>query len=644
MNLVIRFVVIVLSLFPLIAHSYIDPKQYGVTAEQRELYLHAQKAIKQNQIDTAKKLMVRLKNYPLYPYLVYAELIKRLPAASTDEIQAFLKQYPNSPLARQLQYQWQLQLAQQEKWQEFLSYYKPSQNPQLQCLQATALYHTSKKQEAFKKASSLWMQGKTQPKVCDKIFSLWEKSGQLTNALVWQRIELALAANEYKLAIYLTTFLPNSARDSVNLWIKVNDNPKKIIQANLFKPHPFTPAIIANGAKKLVDKDDDLGVATWQKIKTKYKFSQQQIADVEQTIALTLATRYRNNAAQWLAKVPEEYASAALRQWRVRYALFTENWPAVLKWIKALPEKERNEAAWRYWQARALEQTGKKEAAKTIYQKLATERHYYGLLSSEKMGSPAPINNKPVQVTDAAIKSTIKTAAIKRALELYSFKELAKARDEWRSIIPTLTREEQRAAAHIAAKMNWYSETIFTASQAHLTNDLLLRFPLANKAIMLREARKNGIDPSWVFAITRQESAFIPDAKSSAGALGLMQILPTTANELAKKNNITYSGKHELFKPDKNIMLGNAYLKNMYQRYDKNYILATAAYNAGPTPVRRWIPKQEDMPADIWIETIPYYETRDYLKNVLAFTAIYDFHLGIKPSLNKRMQEIEASL
>jgi len=633
-----------LLILPFIAKGNIGPDQYGVTAEQRKLYLQAQQALADDDIATTKKLMSRLKNYPLYPYLVYAELTKRLSSATATEVTAFLTQYPNSPLANRLQEKWQLELAKQEKWPEFLAGYKSTENPQLRCLQATALYNTGEKTLALKKVPDLWLQGKDQPKVCNAIFKHWENSGQLTSERIWQRIELALLANEYQLANYLTKFLPSTAQAQVNAWIQINQYPEKITQANLLTSHPFTPTIIAHGIKKLVAKNDQLGIKTWQQLKKKYPFTPQQTADVEQTIAMALVTDYHASAELWLAKVPEKYTSSALRQWRVRYALSTEDWPAVLKWIKAMPKNEQDEAAWRYWQARALEQTGQTTKAQTLYQALALERHYYGLLSSEKTNQPAPINNKPVTITKDSLKHALQTPGIKRAMELYFFDKVTQARTEWRAVIPTLTPVEQRAAAHIAAQLRWHSEAIFTAGQAHLNNDLALRFPLANKSLMLREARKQGIDPAWTFAITRQESAFIPDAVSSAGALGLMQLLPTTALELAKRYNVTYKGKQTLFNPDTNILLGHVYLKNMYHRYDKNYILATAAYNAGPTPVRRWIPKKDDMSADIWIDTIPYYETRDYLKNVLAFTAIYDYHLGIKPSLNKRMKEIEASL
>ena len=200
--------------------------------------------------------------------------------------------------------------------------------------------------------------------------------------------------------------------------------------------------------------------------------------------------------------------------------------------------------------------------------------------------------------------------------------------------------KDREAAAELAYQLQWYDRGITTTiNQAHLQDNLLIRFPLANHDIMMNEAKRFKLDPALTFAIARQESIFITDAHSGVGALGIMQLMPATASSIAKETKTKYKGKYQLLNPSLNIRLGTAYLKKMHDLYG-HPVLATAAYNAGPHRVKQWIPKNGNLAADIWIETIPFYETRQYLKNVLAYTVIYDHNLGITPSLSHRMQVV----
>jgi soluble lytic murein transglycosylase len=193
-----------------------------------------------------------------------------------------------------------------------------------------------------------------------------------------------------------------------------------------------------------------------------------------------------------------------------------------------------------------------------------------------------------------------------------------------------------QAAAKLAERYGWHDRAIFTLARTGYWDDLELRFPLEHAALVKHNAELQGIDIAWVFAVMRQESAFMSNARSHAGAMGLMQLMPSTARQVAKNVLKTPPPRRQdLFEPDTNIALGSAYLKQMKGRLGDSAVLATAAYNAGPHRVTRWLP-EETLPADIWIELVPFKETRGYLKRVLAYTVIYEKRMGRQP---KRLEQ-----
>ncbi|MBV1874524.1 MAG: transglycosylase SLT domain-containing protein, partial [Gammaproteobacteria bacterium] len=185
-----------------------------------------------------------------------------------------------------------------------------------------------------------------------------------------------------------------------------------------------------------------------------------------------------------------------------------------------------------------------------------------------------------------------------------------------------LNARQRLIAAGIATDWGWTSQSIQAISTTDNLHYLSLRYPRGYQKEISSHANSNNIDQEFVFALVRQESLFRPDAYSPAGAIGMMQLLPATAKEVAKSFNIPYEGKHELLQADKNIQLGTSYLKQLLSTFDNNKVFATAAYNAGPHRVVKWIP-ETPLPADVWIETIPFKETRNYVKHILSSEEIY---------------------
>ena len=301
----------------------------------------------------------------------------------------------------------------------------------------------------------------------------------------------------------------------------------------------------------------------------------------------------------------------------------------------------RNESDWRYWQARAQEKTGDTTLALKTYTALANEHNYHGFLAADHLSLPYALDGTPISRDSKELEALSKIPAVDRAHELYLLGMIVDARREWHAVTETLSPRQLELAAVLASSWGWHDRAILTAGRARHFSDLQLRFPIVFEKQVLQNARRNSIDPAWVFSILRQESAYMTDARSHAGALGLMQLMPRTARVEAKRLKLSLRNKHEILNVDKNIRLGTAHLKRVLEIHNGHMPLATAAYNAGSFRVRSWLPSAGNLPADIWIETVPFKETRNYVKKILATTAIFEKHLQ-KPvtPLKTRMPEI----
>ena len=294
---------------------------------------------------------------------------------------------------------------------------------------------------------------------------------------------------------------------------------------------------------------------------------------------------------------------------------------------------------WRYWYSRSLLATNEVEAGNKQLNDLAQSRHYYGFLAASFLNKPANFQDKPLEVTAEEKALILKSPAAKRAFELFAIGRFHHARKEWNYWLSNLSKRDKLVASKIANEQQWYDRAIFTLAKEGYLDDVNLRFPLGFEKDIKRYSGKQKINPAWAFAIARRESSFMPDANSSAGAKGLMQVMPGTAKQLARKKVST----KELLNAKSNIKLGTKYLRNLLDRHDGNQVLATAAYNAGPYRVKSWLKDSTSLPADVWIETIPFKETREYVKSVLAYQQIYQQKVGSKESLFDKIITMDIS-
>ncbi len=591
----------------------------------------AEQALKRGSITQFKQLSQQLKTYPLYPYLRYEYLRTRLHKRPSDEIATFIDTYhDDSPLSSKLHFRWIKQLAQKGRWKAVKQSYRASSNITLQCYYRRALLNTGDQGAAFDGLEQLWLVGHSQPRACDPLFTAWHKAGFIDDELAWQRIQLAMEKRKLTLSRYLTRFLSRKERIWANRWIQVHRKPSRILsQKRFINAHPMRNTILVHGLKRMARKDPVQAADMWQsKIKARYDFSDDEVMTVERAIAMAMALRNRPEALSWLAVLEERPADQSLREWRVRTALNQQNWDAALAWLYQLNDEEQQTPRWQYWRARVLAALDQPLQAEAIYTELAMKRGYYSFLAADKLQRPYHFRHAPLQQNELLTTNIEQHPGILRAQELFALGRAVEARREWFFATRYMVDEQLHQAGRLAHRWGWHDRAIMTVARTDHRDDLDIRFPLVHRDKITVKARENNIDTALAFALIRQESAFTADARSSAGAMGLMQLMPRTAKQLTRGTGIRLKNRMQLIDVETNLKLGMKHLGKVLRRFDNNPLLALAAYNAGEARVKRWIPKNRQVDADIWAETIPYNETRNYIQNIMVFTPIYEQHLG----------------
>lgn len=565
----------------------------------------------------------------------YQNWSENLPEPPDEAFYSFISD--DTPLAVKLRNKWLYQLASKKDWREFDKWYRPGDDVFLRCFAARAKLETGQTQEALSLAKTLWRQGNSLPQACDKLFDILFSKKMMDNELVSERIVLALEARNLPLARYLLTRMNPPRIDDTKRLHAIYQNPASIL--NLPRG-PLYSSFYLYGLTRLVSLNMDKATTLWNNPKTRTMLSENQQQQFLAHLTLYKAMRGHADTARWFSRIKSAWYNDTLLGWQIRHALKHHQWQAVLNGIDKLQDKDN--PCWRYWRARALEALGKKEDAKTLYTALSSERNYYGFLASRHVKSPPQFQNEPV-VTDlkrlkpyASVTNTIQSLYLNQKPV-----EAARLLNEFSSELPK--RDRSALAWWLTDTLQWHARAVYLSSSTDmLNNQLAVRFPLAWKDSVNRYAQKYRIPPELVYAVIRQESAFHHEIVSSAGAMGLMQILPQTGKVVARREHISFEGKNPLFSPTKNINIGVAYLEELSRRFGRHPVLMAAAYNAGPRQVRYWLSNHPSNPMDIWIETLPWQETRNYLKNIIAFCAVYQYRLDKKPDLQPFLKPVSS--
>jgi soluble lytic murein transglycosylase len=602
-------------------------------ADQRARFIEAEKALRLHRLSKFHKILSTLTDYPLYPYLRYEELRHRLKKTSPDELKQFLSDYESLPIAPLLRKKWLRLKARQGRWQQFLDFYTPQQNTRLQCDYLEALIHTGQAELAYPKIGQLWLSSHSQPRSCDRIFKRWQAAGKQSTELVWQRLELTLEAGHRTLARYLVRSLPAPEQPLAKLWIKLHQKPQLLAKYQhrlITSRHTMAPTIFRNIIKRMARETPQAAADLWFDTAAKTPIDAIDQYAMLQSLAIALARQQQPGSEAWLSIIPDRYLTDTAREWRVRSALRQSQWPLALTALNALTETQQASDRWQYWRARVNDELGKSAKALPYYTALAQRRSYYGFLAADRLGLPYVLNDQVQQTNAGTLFEISQQPGILRAHELLQLKRMTQARREWQKATSQLSNHERVDAAKLAQYWGWAQQSILTMAGTDQRDDIALRFPLLYQEKVLSHSEQANINPAWAYGVIRRESAFAPDARSSKGAVGLMQLLPSTAKSLSHSLPRKYQGKSRLTHADTNLALGTHYLRKMLERFSGQTVLATAAYNAGASRIMGWLPTESTLDAERWIETIPFKETRDYVTSVLAFTIIYADRLGIE--------------
>lgn len=641
-----------------------EGKKAEAVVAQRKLLQEARLAIANNDKRRLKRLKKALKDYPLLPYLDYWSLSKNLSnlpfADNIAEIDSLLKKYDGTALGDWIRIRVLRELGRRERFRAYLKYYRPEQikRTQLRCYYVDALSRHGDKQQAYPLIEALWTVGASQPKECDPAFSRWIKDGGLTQDLAWKRHRLSVRAGNLDLAGYIARRLNKDAAERAALMRAVYRKPAQILNYDRFiHKNPQYRDIVAIGLRRLASRDAQKADTAWQRYSASYLFSDDERDSFLRYLSLQFARQDNQQGLEQLIKSNPNFFDLRTAEWLIRQSLREMDWAQVEFWINQLPGNDQNLDRWLYWKARAINEqlakAKKKDPArvalpKQLYQKTAAERSYYGFLASDTLGKDYSFVDRPAPITRKLVEDVAARPGMQRAKELQAIGEFYHARREWDYATKKMTQVELMTAGKLASTWGWYQKSIQSILAADYLDDLELRFPLAFSDIVSdvasRMGKKTALDSYLVLAVARQESHFSHDAKSHAGAMGLMQLLPATAKATAHKAGVPYRRSWDLLNPTTNINLGAYYLNSLLNRFNNNRFLAAAAYNAGPTRVSRWLKNtNKQLPFDVWIETIPYSETRKYVQNVLSYSVIYAYRSGNKAPL-LRKNEAEARL
>src|SRR5690554_1467219 len=600
--------------------------------EQRELFVQTEQQIKARRFTRARENMTQLQDYALYPYLEAAFIGQNLSLTNEPLISEFLNEFSDTPVADKLRTSWLHYLVEHNEEEKFLNYYQGSGNAQLQCRYLDYLWKKTDNLNAlWPQVSNQWVSDRSQPATCDAVFNAWVEAGMRTEEVIWQRFMLAVNNGQQGLALYLTRLLPEESRYLAQLSRRSKANPTAIMRFQDFRNKDLREKdILLPSLHRLIWRDIDEAKCAWVHYQSVFTFNESEVNDMNERFGVTLSVRGEAGALAWLEKVPVAELSDSGRQWILAALLRERRYDRIAMLINALPNDEQEKDQWRYWRGRALIELNFLEDGEHELYETAKHRSYYGFLASARLGIEPSLAHEPVHYEPAAVEQIKKIPSMQCAIEFFALNRMLDARREWNVVGYRGSYDEQVLSAIFAHENGRYDQAIFGLARTGLFNDVERRFPLAFQELLASNAESQGLDPAWVYAIVRRESAFRTDAVSPAGARGLMQVMPQTANYLVRRSPGPNKGQisnNRLLNPEDNVQLGTRYMNELLQRTGNNWIIATAAYNAGLNRVVEWLPEQP-IDFDVWVETMPYQETREYVKNVLAYQQIYTILLG----------------
>jgi len=567
-------------------------------------------------------LVPRAKGHVLEPYVVYWQLRLGIDNAGPETVRAFLTKYAQTPLAERAQADYLRSLGRKADWARFSAAYVAGtyeDDVEIAC-DARLAARQRDGDAALASAKPLWFTGQATPDACEPVFAALIQRGTITLDDRWARYRLALEAGNVRLAQQLASDLPMAERVDPRDFKRVDAKPAAELALGAFRKSRDGRELALYALERAARSDPEAARAAWLKHRDKLGPGERAWGNARLAYhASRQLLPWANDA--WREPLPDAM-TAEVRAWRVRAGLRAKAWPDVLAAIDALPRATADEATWRYWRARALAAAGRNAEARALYAALAVEHDYHGLLAAETLRMCVDPQSEPVRADPAWQAGFAARDDVRRAVKLAQLDMRAESQREWLSIVRGFGDDALNQAAIYAASQGMNDRAINTANRTRERHDYALRYPTPYRPQFEAAARDVGVDEALLRGIARQESRFVPEIVSSAGAVGLMQLMPGTARWVAKQAGRADYSPGRINDLDVNTQFGAFYFKYWLDRLDGSVALAAAAYNAGPGRAQQWRPS-EPLDGAIWVETIPFNETRDYVKKVIANSIYY---------------------
>ncbi|HEX4023695.1 MAG TPA: transglycosylase SLT domain-containing protein [Steroidobacteraceae bacterium] len=598
--------------------------------------LAQQAAVRQAFIDALQRIRLRLPEppdsaalqaYPLHAYLVAARLqrdLQRQPSSQLDSrIDAFLRTHAGQPVTHDLQHAWLTSLADRQRWDWFLPRALHVSDPQLVCERLAGRLATGDTAGLAAAVLERWSAPLQQPPACNTVFDWLRQRGALTSALAQDRVRAALAAGDARLAQADLSGVATAQAAPLLQWAQLLQTPRAALSALAADPAmAVEPQALAAGFARLSLRDSAAAAALLPQLLARPDMTPALHMQLQRDAALGLAYDHDPLATAAFVGLPAPMLDPQVQQWRVRAALWIGDYRQALDWIDQMPDALGAQPRWRYWRARAIDAIEGPTVAAPLYAEIAGLRDYYGYLAADRLQRGYDLNARPTLDDTAAQSALAAEPGLIRAHELFACGLYDDAVAEWATALRGATAALRVQAAHLATRWGWYAQSIESLAQADEWDDVRLRYPRPYGEAIAAAARLTRLPADWILAVMRQESLFRPDAVSSADARGLMQLQPPTAAAVALRWHLPSPAPDALFDPSAAVPLGAARLRELLDGHGGQLALALAAYNAGTAPVARWLPPHP-MDADIWIENIPYNETRGYVEHILEHIVAY---------------------
>jgi soluble lytic murein transglycosylase len=575
-----------------------------------------------------------LRSLAIYDYLIAARLRRDLAAAPDAALDArideFLQLHAGRPVTRALRHDWLASLAQRGRWDWFLPRSMEVSDPLLICDRLAGLLATGATTALTPEALARWVVPQKQPTQCAAAFAWLRQQGLITPALAFSRTRAALIADNPRLAREFAADVPAPLAINLLRWSDLLEAPRSALNVLASQGSlPMEPEALAAGFDKLARSDVAAAFALLPQLAARADTTPALQSQLLRSAALGAAYDRDPRALAAFSDLPLDAVDNQVQEWRVRAALYARDFDKVRSWIEQMPPSLATQPRWRYWYARAVA-AGGEDAAAPLFAELADMRDYYGYLAADHLNRGYHLNARDSPDDPGVQGALASEPALIRARELFDCDLSDDAASEWNSVVGDAGVALKVQAARLAAGWGWYSQSIATLAQSGEFDDVNLRYPRPYPDSVEQAAKLTQLPGDWILGVMRQESLFRKDAVSRADARGVMQMLPATAVAVARRWHMMPPSRDALFDPTIALPLGAAYLRELLDKYSGNLPLALAAYNAGPAAVQRWMPEQS-LEAAIWIENIPYNETRGYVQHILEHIVAFAYVRGAEP-------------